>query len=121
MSLFDKVCEKSSQGEAWRRQLQFAENFWQSMRKNKNLAYERDFVHRINRAEIDKAEFDLTILGGTLGLIAACYFAKNKFNVAVVDRFKEIKGREQEWNITYDDLLVLEKLSILTKDQIDSR
>lgn len=120
MNLFDKVCEKSAQGDAWRRQLKFAESFWQSMRTNKNLGYDRDFVTRINRAEVDKADFDMTVLGGTLGLIAACYFAKQNFNVAVVDRFKEIKGREQEWNITYDDLLVLEKLGILSKEQIDS-
>ena len=120
MSLFKEVCDRSEHGSAWQSQLKHADFFWQSMRKNKSIGYDGDVVVRTGQACIKRTQYDITVLGGTLGLIAACYFADRGFSVAVVDRFKNIQGREQEWNITYADLLVLEKLNILTREQIDS-
>ncbi|KAG7356129.1 hypothetical protein IV203_000815 [Nitzschia inconspicua] len=64
-------------------------------------------------------DFDVVICGGTLGIFFAMYLQLHGHNVCVVEAGK-LRGREQEWNISMDELLELQELGILTQEDIDA-
>jgi hypothetical protein len=73
------------------------------------------------RNSIDKEglDYDVVICGGTLGIFFAMYLQLQGHNVCVVEAGK-LRGREQEWNISMDELLELKDLGILTQEDIDA-
>ncbi|KAG7361044.1 hypothetical protein IV203_036144 [Nitzschia inconspicua] len=64
-------------------------------------------------------DFDVVVCGGTLGIFFAMYLQLQGHNVCVVEAGK-LRGREQEWNISMDELLELQELGILTQEDIDA-
>ena len=64
-------------------------------------------------------DFDVVVCGGTLGIFFAMYLQLQGHNVCVVEAGK-LRGREQEWNISMDELLELKDLGILTQEDIDA-
>ena len=66
----------------------------------------------------DSLDYDVVVCGGTLGIFVATALALKGHSVAVVEGGK-LRGREQEWNISMDEIMELVKLGILTKEEVD--
>jgi hypothetical protein len=64
-------------------------------------------------------DYDVIVCGGTLGVFFALYLQLEGHRVLVVEAGK-LRGREQEWNISRDELLELVHLGILTQEDVDA-
>ena len=64
-------------------------------------------------------DYDVTICGGTLGIFFATYLQLQGHNVCVVEAGK-LRGREQEWNISMDELEELKELGVISQEDIDA-
>jgi hypothetical protein len=72
------------------------------------------------RDSIEKElDFDVVVCGGTLGIFFATCLQLQGYDVCVIEAGK-LRGREQEWNISMEELLELLELGILTQDDIDA-
>ena len=67
-------------------------------------------------AELD---YDVVVCGGTLGIFFAMYLQLQDHRVCVIGAGK-LRGREQEWNISMDELDKLARLGILDGDNVDT-
>ena len=63
-------------------------------------------------------DYDVTIAGGTLGIFVAMALQLKGQNVCVLEG-GQLRGREQEWNISMDEMLELVELGVLTQGDID--
>ena len=63
-------------------------------------------------------DFDIAVCGGTLGIFFATALQLEGHNVCVVEAGK-LRGREQEWNISMDELFHLKSLGVLSQEDID--
>ena len=63
------------------------------------------------------SEFDVSVIGGTLGIFYATALAKLGYKVCIIERGKVV-GRSQEWNISKKELSVLLKLGLLTSEDL---
>eukprot|EP00567_Pseudictyota_dubia_P001344 CAMPEP_0197468524 /NCGR_PEP_ID=MMETSP1175-20131217/66126_1 /TAXON_ID=1003142 /ORGANISM="Triceratium dubium, Strain CCMP147" /LENGTH=351 /DNA_ID=CAMNT_0043004625 /DNA_START=26 /DNA_END=1078 /DNA_ORIENTATION=- len=69
--------------------------------------------------EDEKAlDYDVVVCGGTLGIFVAVALQLKGHRVAVLEAGK-LQGREQEWNISMDELLELVELGVLSMQDID--
>lgn len=72
------------------------------------------------RSSVNKElDYDIVVCGGTLGIFFATYLQLKGHTVCVVEAGK-LKGREQEWNISMDEMVELMELGILTQEDIDA-
>lgn len=62
-------------------------------------------------------DWDVVICGGTLGLFVAVALADRGWRVAIVER-GELRGRDQEWNISRQELGVLVELGCLSSEAL---
>ncbi|KAG5545614.1 hypothetical protein RHGRI_017939 [Rhododendron griersonianum] len=62
--------------------------------------------------------FDVIVCGGTLGIFIATALSCKGLRVGIVER-GVLKGREQEWNISRQELLELVEVGIITEDDIE--
>ncbi len=62
-------------------------------------------------------DVDLTIAGGTLGIILAAALQLRGLQVAVIER-GALKGRVQEWNISRSELRVLVEMELLSETEL---
>ncbi|PKU87831.1 hypothetical protein MA16_Dca021177 [Dendrobium catenatum] len=73
-------------------------------------------------SEVDKNNstciFHVVVCGGTLGIFIATALVSRGLRVGVVER-NQLKGREQEWNISEKELMELVRIGILTKADIE--
>jgi hypothetical protein len=71
-----------------------------------------------SRASLD---YDVVICGGTLGIFfALALLLRNpSYRICVVESAPAIRGRDQEWNISYNELYELVKLGVLTQSDVD--
>ena len=77
------------------------------------------------REQADKAidgkpelDYDVTVCGGTLGIFVALALQLKGHDVLCVEA-GPLRGREQEWNISMDEMLELADLGVLTQEDID--
>ncbi|EGB04579.1 hypothetical protein AURANDRAFT_32203, partial [Aureococcus anophagefferens] len=63
-------------------------------------------------------EFDVVVLGGTLGVFAAAAFQKRGLKVCVVER-GPLVGRNQEWNLSLDEVYDLVEAGALEPGDVD--
>jgi len=63
-------------------------------------------------------DFDVVICGGTLGIFIATALQLKGHSVCVVEGGK-LQGREQEWNISMDEMLELVEMGVLTQQDLD--
>ena len=82
---------------------------WWKIREQALNAYEKD-----EKAELD---FDVVVCGGTLGIFVATALQLKGHDVCVVEG-GTLQGREQEWNISMDEMLELVELGVLTNEDI---
>ncbi len=63
-------------------------------------------------------DWDVIISGGTLGILIGCALVSRGVRVALIER-GILKGREQEWNISRNELQVLLELDLLTSEEVE--
>jgi len=63
-------------------------------------------------------DFDIIVCGGTLGIFIATSLQMKGHKVCVIEGGK-LQGRNQEWNISMNEMLELVELGVLTKDDLD--
>ncbi|GAX23163.1 hypothetical protein FisN_33Lh056 [Fistulifera solaris] len=63
-------------------------------------------------------DFDVVVCGGTLGIFFATALQLHGHNVCVVEA-GELRGREQEWNLSFDELYELVEIGVLTEQDVD--
>jgi hypothetical protein len=69
-------------------------------------------------AGMKNLDYDVVVCGGTLGIFYAMYLQLQGHRVCVVEAGK-LRGREQEWNISMDELDELLRLNVITESIID--
>lgn len=70
-------------------------------------------------AGFNQLDYDVVVCGGTLGIFYATYLQLQGHRVCVVEAGK-LRGREQEWNISMDELEELMRLNIITQADVDA-
>ncbi|MEN8446901.1 MAG: FAD-binding oxidoreductase, partial [Cyanobacteria bacterium J06555_13] len=61
--------------------------------------------------------YDVAICGGTLGILLGAALAAKGWRVALLER-GELRGRDQEWNISRRELEVFVQLALLSEDEL---
>ena len=75
-------------------------------------------VVKENQQSIGNLDWDVIICGGTLGILIGCALVSRGLKVALIER-GILRGREQEWNISRNELQVLLELDLLTSEEIE--
>jgi lycopene cyclase CruP len=68
---------------------------------------------------IGAVDWDVIVCGGTLGILIGCALAVKGLRVALMER-GILRGREQEWNISRQELEVFVELNLLTEVELES-
>ncbi|MBH8562135.1 FAD-binding oxidoreductase [Nostoc sp. CENA67] len=64
-------------------------------------------------------DWDVIICGGTLGILIGCALAVKGLRVALLER-GILRGREQEWNISRQELEVFVELNLLSEEELET-
>ncbi|BFM41160.1 FAD-binding oxidoreductase [Synechocystis sp. LKSZ1] len=70
-------------------------------------------------AESMTPDFDLAVMGGTLGILLATALQQRGWRVLVLER-GPLRGRAQEWNISRQELRALLELELLTETELET-
>jgi flavin-dependent dehydrogenase len=73
---------------------------------------------KLQESQNKELDYDIVVIGGTLGVFFATALQLKGHRVCVLEAGK-LQGREQEWNISMDELLELVKLGVLTQEDVD--
>ena len=95
--------------------LRSADAFWSALREGKIEAAE---VVTESSAEIGALDADVVICGGTLGILLGATLQQQGWQVVLIERGK-LQGREQEWNISRDELQAFIELKLLTEAELE--
>lgn len=87
---------------------------WQSLRQGKLPVPE---VVQSNSTAIE-LDWDVVVCGGTLGILLGAALARQGWRVALVER-GTLRGREQEWNISRQELEVFLRLGLLNPAELE--
>lgn len=71
-----------------------------------------------SEAPLEAVDWDLIICGGTLGILIGSALAQRGWRVALLER-GTLRGREQEWNISRQELAVFLRLNLLTEAELE--
>lgn len=69
-------------------------------------------------ASLGSVDWDAVICGGTLGILISCALAVRGLKVALLER-GILRGRDQEWNISRQELAVFVELDLLTEEELE--
>jgi len=95
--------------------LRRADQFWSALKEGKIDAPEVVSQSSDNLGETDT---DLVICGGTLGILLGAALQQLDWRVTLIER-GVLKGREQEWNISRDELETFIELDLLTSEELE--
>ncbi|MGC9504083.1 FAD-dependent oxidoreductase [Baaleninema sp.] len=101
-------------GNPWKG-LQNADRIWTSLRENTQPV---PCVVRQNSQPLGETDWDVVISGGTLGILLGAALARQNWRVAVVER-GILKGRQQEWNISREELRTFVEMGLLTEEELE--
>lgn len=96
--------------------LRKADQIWQGIRQESKSPPQ---VIQTSRDPLVSSEFDVLICGGTLGILLATGLQQRGFQVGILER-GILRGREQEWNISRQELSDLVELGLLTEEELES-
>jgi len=71
-----------------------------------------------SEAPLKTVDWDVVICGGTLGILIGSALAQRGWRVALLER-GILRGREQEWNISRQELAVFLRLNLLTEVELE--
>jgi lycopene cyclase CruP len=89
---------------------------WHSLKQN-TLKVPHTVEH--HSQPLETVDYDVVICGGTLGIVIATALALRGWRVAVIERGK-LRGRDQEWNISRQELNVLVELNLLSAEELET-
>jgi lycopene cyclase CruP len=112
MGISEQILGQRSDG-VWER-LQGADRFWTAFREEQINPTE---VVTTSQESLGELDWDLVICGGTLGILLGAACAKLGWRVALIER-GILKGREQEWNISRQELQTFIDLELLTEAEL---
>ncbi|MEL6880089.1 MAG: FAD-dependent oxidoreductase [Cyanobacteria bacterium J06607_10] len=69
--------------------------------------------------ELDSLDFDVVICGGTLGILLGAALTQRGWRVALLER-GELRGRDQEWNISRRELETFVRMGLLSEEGLES-
>lgn len=95
--------------------LQYADQFWDKFRHDHT---EINKVINKQKESISDKDFDVVICGGTLGIFLATTLKQKGYRVAIVEK-GILQGREQEWNISRDELSCLLELDLIDEQGLE--
>jgi lycopene cyclase CruP len=98
------------------KQLNNADRLWHELRHGTS-PIPQTIVAR--QESIENFDFDVVICGGTLGILLGAVLQKQGWKTAVVER-GILRGREQEWNISRQELQVFLELDLLTEAELET-
>jgi lycopene cyclase CruP len=75
-------------------------------------------VVKESQQNLGDVEWDVIICGGTLGILIGCALAVRGWRVALLER-GILQGRQQEWNISRQELAVFLQLNLLTEEELE--
>lgn len=96
--------------------LRKADQIWYNLRQDQASPPQ---VIREREEFLKSSQFDAVIGGGTLGILLATGLQRRGFKVGVLEK-GILRGREQEWNISRQELLELVELGLLTEQELSS-
>ena len=74
---------------------------------------------KLNAQRDKELDYDVVVSGGTLGIFFGMALLLQGHSVCVVEAGK-LRGREQEWNISMEELQELVKLGVLSQEDIEA-
>jgi lycopene cyclase CruP len=95
--------------------LRRTDELWRSLREDKLPISQ---VVQESDVWLETIEWDVTICGGTLGILIGVALAQKGWRVALLER-GTLRGREQEWNISRQELQVFVELNLLTEEELE--
>ena len=113
MSLTSEILAQRSDNALER--LRRADQFWSALRSGK---IDVPQVVDNSAAEIGQTDTDVLICGGTLGILLGAALQQHGWQVTLVER-GILKGREQEWNISRNELQTFIDLGLLTEAELE--
>ncbi len=95
--------------------LRRTDELWHSLRRGTlpvpTVVYE-------THESLAEVEWDVVICGGTLGILVGAVLAQQGWRVALLER-GQLRGREQEWNISRKELQTFVRLGVLTAAELN--
>ena len=67
---------------------------------------------------LETVDWDVVVCGGTLGILIGCALAQLGWRVALIER-GVLRGRDQEWNISRQELEVFVELNLLSPNELE--
>ncbi len=67
---------------------------------------------------LDAVDYDVAICGGTLGILLGAALVQKGWKVALLER-GELRGRDQEWNISRRELETFVALELLSEEELE--
>ena len=113
MSLTEEILSQRSDNVLER--LRQADRFWSALRSGKIDAPE---VVTNSSAIMGECDVDVAICGGTLGILLGAALQQLGWRVVLIER-GVLKGREQEWNISRNELDTFIELNLLTREELE--
>lgn len=95
--------------------LRKADRFWLALRSG-TINYAE--VVKETQESLPDIDCDVVICGGTLGILLGAALQKLGVQVTVIERGL-LKGREQEWNISRQELDIFCELELLTEAELE--
>jgi len=96
--------------------LERADRLWHSLRHDPPSF---DAVMAEDSTILGTTAWDLVICGGTLGIFLAASLQRRGWRVAVVER-QVLRGRDQEWNISRQELQGFVELDLLSEAELEA-
>ncbi len=96
--------------------LRSADRFWHALRFGEMQVPQ--VVHQSNDS-LGDLDWDVVISGGTLGILIGAALQQLGWKVALLER-GILRGREQEWNISRQELEVFVELKLLSEAELQS-
>ncbi|MEM8829145.1 MAG: FAD-binding oxidoreductase [Cyanobacteria bacterium P01_G01_bin.19] len=95
--------------------LRNADRFWSALKEG-NISPKRVVTTSTNC--VGELDTDIAICGGTLGIMLGAALQKLGWRVSLLER-GVLKGREQEWNISRNELKTFRELDLLTSEELE--
>ncbi|MDJ0844928.1 FAD-dependent oxidoreductase [Crocosphaera sp.] len=95
--------------------LKIADSRWQALRNSKLTP---PTVITQSQETLNEFDADIIICGGTLGILIATTLQKKGYRVTLIEKGK-LRGREQEWNISRQELDTFVELDLLSSQELE--
>ena len=95
--------------------LRNADKLWQDLRLGNSQVHP---VVKESYESLGSLDWDVVISGGTLGILIGAALQQRGWRVALIER-GILRGRDQEWNISRQELEVFLELNLLSQEELD--